>query len=188
MQAAVVIVALLAFLAAGLIFVGAIVAADRYRPKARQLTPVRPVRLNRDRPRATKRSYTLEEWQRPEFKWMIYERDGWRCHLCGGDVWRHQSDPTKVAQTDHVVPKSRGGSNVASNLRTACRRCNLLKGNYEDNEAIRRAIRAWRARTDQGVMWSPGMEVDLNLYVRLAGKGAFVGQMKKAGWSDNLVF
>ena len=33
---------------------------------------------------------------------------------------------------DHIVPKSKGGSNALKNFQTMCRRCNELKGNKYD--------------------------------------------------------
>ncbi len=58
-------------------------------------------------------------------------RDGWVCWLCDGPV-----DPAAPvgsaghATVDHVVPRSRGGSNDPSNLRLAHRRCNMARANH----------------------------------------------------------
>ena len=49
----------------------------------------------------------------------IYERDGFACVYCGAD-----GDLT----LDHIIPRSRGGSDDDDNLATACRRCNCRKG------------------------------------------------------------
>jgi len=54
------------------------------------------------------REYLLEKWGR-------------KCVYCG---------KTDVPlQIEHIVPKSRGGSNRVSNLTLACEKCNLAKGN-----------------------------------------------------------
>jgi 5-methylcytosine-specific restriction endonuclease McrA len=53
------------------------------------------------------REYLLEKWGR-------------KCAYCGA------SD--KALQIEHIVPKSRGGSNRVSNLTIACARCNQDKG------------------------------------------------------------
>lgn len=50
----------------------------------------------------------------------IYERDNGICHLCG-------EKPDKI-HFDHVVPLSKGGAHVESNIKVACARCNLKKG------------------------------------------------------------
>ena len=48
---------------------------------------------------------------------QVVERDGGTCRYCGG--------PATTA--DHVIPKSRGGSDDPSNLVAACRSCNSAK-------------------------------------------------------------
>lgn len=58
-------------------------------------------------------------------------RDGWSCWLCGGGI-----DPSAIptspvsATVDHLVPRSRGGSNDPTNLRLAHRRCNNRRGSH----------------------------------------------------------
>ena len=96
-------------------------------------------------------------------------------------------DPERQAQVDHLRPQSTGGGDHDDNLATACKRCNLLKGNFEDNDAVRRAVAAWRAWTDPAIPWSSTMQEDLDLYRRLAKRPGFAAQMRKAGWSDGLV-
>lgn len=59
----------------------------------------------------------------------VFERDGWRCYICGVAVSEDVSlsAPTR-AEMDHVVPVARGGAHVMENLRCCCRRCNRVKG------------------------------------------------------------
>jgi len=52
----------------------------------------------------------------------VFERDGLRCTYCGSE-----EGPFEV---DHIVPRSRGGSNCPSNLTVACRPCNISKFNH----------------------------------------------------------
>jgi HNH endonuclease len=60
----------------------------------------------------------------------IFERDGFRCYLCGQPTpkdlrgFRYVPNAPSV---DHVVP-SHLGTNDPDNLRCCCRRCNLEKG------------------------------------------------------------
>jgi hypothetical protein len=55
----------------------------------------------------------------------IFERDHHRCVHCGsGDT----------LTIDHVIPRSRGGTNEESNLRTLCQPCNSQKGDRLDSE------------------------------------------------------
>jgi hypothetical protein len=58
----------------------------------------------------------------------IFERDGWRCYLCGKRVKRTaaRTDPNG-ATIDHIVPLSRGGVDAPSNVATAHWRCNREK-------------------------------------------------------------
>ena len=61
---------------------------------------------------------------------VIFERDGWRCYLCGTEAPRHlrgQRHPWAPV-VDHVIPLKAGGAHMPSNLRTAHRRCNGQKG------------------------------------------------------------
>lgn len=78
------------------------------------------------------------EW--PRGRWIktadrlaLYERDGWTCQICGESVNRTPwaNDP-KDATLDHIVPRSKGGSHDAENLRTACQLCNALRGDREE--------------------------------------------------------
>jgi hypothetical protein len=68
----------------------------------------------------------------------IFERDGWKCHLCGKKVSKTASrtDP-KGATIDHLVPISLGGSDEAANVATAHYRCNLDKRARAMNEQLR---------------------------------------------------
>ncbi|ABD58316.1 HNH endonuclease [Mycobacterium phage Llij] len=58
----------------------------------------------------------------------IFERDGYRCHLCGEMTDPTQQVPHPRAPTiDHVLPLSRGGSHEPANCRCACFLCNSVK-------------------------------------------------------------
>ena len=53
------------------------------------------------------------------------ERDGWRCHLCGGKVPnRDHKNRVLDPEIDHLVPVSAGGSHTWDNVALAHRRCN----------------------------------------------------------------
>ena len=56
----------------------------------------------------------------------IFRRDGFECCYCGS----HRN-----LTVDHVIPKSRGGSNYWDNLVTSCSRCNSNKDNKTPEEA-----------------------------------------------------
>lgn len=53
-------------------------------------------------------------------RFCIYERDGYRCQICG----RRTND----LEVDHIIPISKGGKSTPDNLQTLCHRCNYRKG------------------------------------------------------------
>lgn len=60
-------------------------------------------------------------WIRVEKRLAIYLRDGFGCAYCGRDL--RNAAPADVT-LDHLLPRSAGGNNDATNLVTACRSCN----------------------------------------------------------------
>lgn len=56
---------------------------------------------------------------------IICARDDFRCHYCKSN---------KNLTYDHVIPKSKGGSNRHQNIVIACYDCNQLKGNLSVEE------------------------------------------------------
>lgn len=70
------------------------------------------------------------EWIDPRMRLSLYERDNWTCHLCNSPVdsdahWNENFAPS----LDHLVPRSRGGTDNIDNLKTAHRVCNSARGN-----------------------------------------------------------
>src|SRR6266704_884640 len=62
--------------------------------------------------------------RRPAFtRFNVFLRDRFSCQYCGRPHSSHD------LTFDHVVPRSRGGTTVWTNVVTACAGCNLLKGN-----------------------------------------------------------
>ena len=60
----------------------------------------------------------------------VFERDGWRCHICGKMTLRDKRGTVHplAPELDHVMPLSLGGQHVLGNVRCACARCNHMKG------------------------------------------------------------
>jgi hypothetical protein len=65
---------------------------------------------------------------------MVFERDGWRCQLCGHAVLRKAKRHKvtrrlhpRTASLDHIIPMSRGGPHVEQNCQCACLSCNVRK-------------------------------------------------------------
>lgn len=66
----------------------------------------------------------------PELTKLVVEAYGLRCWLCHRPALLgvHHLHPGRLT-IDHVLPRSRGGSDDLANLRPAHRRCNLSRGN-----------------------------------------------------------
>lgn len=64
-------------------------------------------------------------------RYKIMRRDKFKCVLCGAS----QGDGVKL-HVDHIIPVSKGGKTVESNLRTLCERCNLGKSDLYDPTGI----------------------------------------------------
>jgi 5-methylcytosine-specific restriction endonuclease McrA len=58
----------------------------------------------------------------------ILKRDAYTCQYCG----RNSGERMTI---DHVVPKAQGGRTIWENVVSACRACNLRKGNRRPGEA-----------------------------------------------------
>ena len=52
----------------------------------------------------------------------ILKRDNNTCQYCG----KNKSEIT----IDHIIPKDKGGNDTWNNLVVACKKCNIIKGNY----------------------------------------------------------
>jgi 5-methylcytosine-specific restriction endonuclease McrA len=60
----------------------------------------------------------------------VFERDGWRCQLCGDDINPTLRFPHPLSATiDHILPLTKGGDHSLANVQTAHFRCNCMKGN-----------------------------------------------------------
>ena len=68
-------------------------------------------------------------WIHEGWRYKIYERDGWRCQLCGEPVDMCAPAHANLAPSlDHIVPRAHGGSDEPDNLRLAHRVCNSARG------------------------------------------------------------
>lgn len=97
------------------------------------------VKLRRQQSERARDTRKRAKWQRrsvriprhPDYKGRIaiFNRDGWRCYLCGDAVTLPtRAHSPKQATEDHVIPRSKGGHPTdPANLRTACHECNSRK-------------------------------------------------------------
>lgn len=59
----------------------------------------------------------------------VFERDGWRCHLCGKQTRKDKrgSIHPLAPELDHIIPISKGGEHSYANTACSCRKCNATK-------------------------------------------------------------
>lgn len=62
-----------------------------------------------------------------KLRFSIFLRDGFRCQSCGRSPL---TTPGVELHVDHIIPWSKGGETIESNLQTKCKECNLGKNNY----------------------------------------------------------
>lgn len=56
----------------------------------------------------------------------IKQRDNFTCCNCGNSIYK---EPNLLLEIDHIIPVSKGGYTVESNLQTLCWKCNRSKSN-----------------------------------------------------------
>lgn len=62
----------------------------------------------------------------------IFQRDGWRCGICGGKVNKKKKYPDPLsASIDHIIPLSRGGCDTEDNVQLSHLKCNVSKSNSQ---------------------------------------------------------
>lgn len=61
-------------------------------------------------------------------RYDIMKRDSFRCQICGRSV---KNNPNIELEVDHIIPISKGGKTVKSNLQTLCKECNRGKSAKE---------------------------------------------------------
>ena len=67
--------------------------------------------------------------------WSVLARDNWTCCSCG----RSSKEEGITLEVDHIVPRSKGGSDDIDNLQTLCKKCNIGKSNRDDTDLRRKA-------------------------------------------------
>jgi len=82
----------------------------------------------------------LEDFK-PEVKKQIFERDNYRCVVCG----KGRAEGMEI-QADHILPKDKGGRATLENGQTLCSNHNFLKKNFNQTEFAKRIfIKLYRA-------------------------------------------
>ena len=78
-------------------------------------------------------------------RYEVLKRAGTRCELCG------ISNEVKALEVDHIVPRSKGGSDELSNLQALCYSCNAMKRDRDDTNFTQ--IRESYANRESGCLF-----------------------------------
>lgn len=91
-------------------------------------------------------------------KRAVWKRDNYRCRYCNTSVCAPSEDMPRErwATVDHVVAKSRGGTNDKSNLVTACSACNAAKASKTVEKFKARGGRFAQRPVSAGAALKPG--------------------------------
>lgn len=101
-----------------------IVEADRDRSvRSEHIAMPRPAVI-----RLRKFVHVPRRFRRQVTNTFLFARDGYRCQYCGR--WSWELRPRESLTRDHVIPISRGGLNVWTNVVTACSGCNTRKADH----------------------------------------------------------
>ncbi len=74
---------------------------------------------------------------------IIVIRDGFKCCYCSRPF-----DSIKEIHIDHIIPKSRGGSDTYENLVSSCSRCNLEKLDLMPDDIEKRPTNRFYSKSD----------------------------------------
>ena len=69
------------------------------------------------------------------------------CHLCGEQI--NLQDVENGLSVDHVIPRSKGGTDSLENLRPSHKRCNFRRQDLD--------MSVWRAQTTDEISWWRGL-------------------------------
>lgn len=60
---------------------------------------------------------------------QVFERDKWICQLCGNKTPKAMKGTIKLnaPELDHIIPLSKGGNHIWTNVQCCCRSCNIKK-------------------------------------------------------------
>lgn len=94
-------------------------------------------RHNKQRGKATRRARMRTAFVAPVHRARIYERDRWRCQICGKAVQQDAEVPHPLAPTiDHIIPLALGGTHEPSNVQLAHFKCNALKSHIGTGDQL----------------------------------------------------
>ena len=89
---------------------------------------------HRKKARKRLRNKKSDAFNSPYTPLMVFNRNKWRCNLCGCKVQKKNIYADNAAEIDHVLPLSKGGVDEYWNVQTLCRACNSKKGNSKQGQ------------------------------------------------------
>lgn len=91
-----------------------------FKPKPGEIRNSTKLRIRKpDRPQIESSPHVSKS-----LRFDVFNRDRFRCRLCGASP---ANDLKVTLHADHIIPVSKGGKTILSNLQTTCRDCNLGK-------------------------------------------------------------
>jgi 5-methylcytosine-specific restriction endonuclease McrA len=87
------------------------------------------IAIKHEKTERSKKKHDSKDFTPPLTNRLLFERDRYLCAYCG-----HVYEKKNLTR-DHVVPVSKGGPNIWTNVVTACRGCNSWKDNKSLDEA-----------------------------------------------------
>lgn len=94
-------------------------------------------RCQRADTKARRRAAQRDAYVEHVYRSRIFERDGWRCRLCGKKTKRDAVAPHPLAPVlDHIIPLAKGGTHEPSNTQCAHFLCNSRKGDRGGGEQL----------------------------------------------------
>ena len=92
------------------------------------------IRACRDRRKARKRGAFKTV---PVYRSKVFERDKWKCHICGGRIDKSLTAPDRGSATlDHIVPLAFGGEHTMHNIKAAHYGCNSRRGHHAEFQTV----------------------------------------------------
>lgn len=96
-----------------------------------------------------------KNWIRRDKRLAIYLRDGFACAYCNAKA----ESPGVMLSLDHLICRSAGGGNNASNLITACMKCNSTRRDTELGEWLKIACGDDAAKTARFIVKHTAMDL-----------------------------
>lgn len=71
------------------------------------------------------------------YRKRVFERDKWKCHICGGRIDKSLTAPDRSSATlDHIVPLTFGGEHTMHNIKAAHYGCNSRRGHHAEFQTV----------------------------------------------------